>query len=78
MVTHGEEKTTMSIFICRRKDLRTGEIWYYPRVGEVEYDCHEAATEDLAMLVGLGIKYLGMNSEFATMAARMLKIDFEG
>ena len=68
----------MSIFICRRKDLQTGEIWYYPKVGGVEFDLHKAGTEDLAMLVGLGIKYLGTNSEFATMAARMLKIRFEG
>lgn len=33
-----------------------------------------AETADIALLVGLGYKYDGANSRFATMACRMLKI----
>ncbi len=33
-----------------------------------------AETPDIALLIGLGYKYDGINSQFATMACRMLKI----
>ena len=36
---------------------------------------HVAETEDMALLIGLGIKYDGLNSQFPTMAARMLRIE---
>lgn len=34
-----------------------------------------AETEDVALLLGLGLKYDGLNSQFAKMATRMLRID---
>lgn len=36
-----------------------------------------AESEDIAMLIALGIKYQGLNSQFPTMACRMLQIDTE-
>lgn len=67
----------MSIEIGQWKDRKTGEIFYFPIIDGVKYDNFITKTEDLAMLEGLGIKYLGTSSGFAIMAARMLKIDLD-
>ena len=51
-----------------------GDVYYVPVVDGKEYS-HAAETEDMAMLIGLGIKHDGLNSQFPKMAARMLGID---
>jgi len=50
-----------------------GHSYFVPVVGGVEYS-HVAETPDMAILLGLGIKYDGVNSQFGRMAARMLAI----
>lgn len=50
-----------------------GHSYFVPVVAGVEYS-HVAETPDMALLLGLGIKYDGVNSQFARMAARMLAI----
>jgi hypothetical protein len=50
-----------------------GETWFYPVIeGEKQNVCAES--EDMAMLLGLGIKYDGYNTKFPKMAAKMLGI----
>lgn len=52
-----------------------GDYYYAPVVDGREYSCL-AETEDMALLLGLGIKYDGgVDTKFPKMAARMLKID---
>lgn len=51
-------------------------VYFVPVVDGKEYN-HIAESEDVAMLIGLGIKYDGINSQFVTMACRMLKIESE-
>jgi hypothetical protein len=46
---------------------------YSPIVDGKEYS-HVAETEDMALIIGLAIKYDGLNSQFPKMAARMLGI----
>jgi hypothetical protein len=51
----------------------SGDQYYVPVVdGKESNQCAE--TEDVALLLGLGIKYDGVNSQFAKMACRMLNI----
>ena len=50
-----------------------GDYYYSPVVDGKECS-YIAETEDIAMLLGLGIKYDGVNSQFARMAVRMLGI----
>ncbi len=50
-----------------------GDLVYVPVVDGKELN-YIAETEDIALLIGLGYKYDGLNSRFATMACRMLKI----
>lgn len=54
------------------KDLP--EVLFSPVVDGKELSCC-AETEDMAIILGLGQKYDGDNSQFAKMAARMLGID---
>lgn len=51
-----------------------GKPHYYPVIGGKKYS-YVGDTEDEAMLIGLGIKYDGLNSQFAKMAMRMLNIE---
>jgi hypothetical protein len=51
-----------------------GEEFYYMPVIDGKEAHSIAETYDMAMLVGIGIKYDGKNTQFPTMAARMLKI----
>ena len=51
-----------------------GEEWYSPVIGETK-SSKIGETPDIAMLIGLGEKYDGRNSQFVKMALRMLKID---
>lgn len=51
-----------------------GELYFVPVIDGKEYS-HCAETEDMAMLIGIGIKYDGLNSQFPKMAARMLGIE---
>ena len=51
-----------------------GDVYYTPEVDGKEYS-YIAETEDVAMLLGLQVKYQGTNSEFCKMACRMLNID---
>ena len=57
-------------------DAISGDVYYTPII-----DGHEtgrvAETEDMAMIVGLAIKYDGLNSQFPRFAARMLGIESE-
>jgi len=54
--------------------IHNGVTWYKPRVNGK--DCAPIAeTYDMAMIIGLGIKYDGRNSQFPKMAARMLNIE---
>lgn len=57
----------------RRTDLIDKDEYYSPIVDGKEYS-HMAETEDIAYLIGLGLKYDGDNSQFAKMACRMLNI----
>ena len=50
------------------------DVYFTPVVDGKEYS-HVGETSDVAMLIGLGIKYDGLNSQFAKNACRMLKID---
>lgn len=52
------------------------DFCYSPIVDGKEYK-YIAETEDMAMLIGLGIKYDGINSQFPKMASRMLGIKTE-
>ena len=48
--------------------------WYYiPIIGDKEYR-YISETEEVAFLMGIGIKYLGENTQFAKFACRMLGI----
>ena len=58
----------------RNKLFETGDWYYTPIVNGKEISLF-AETEDMAMLIGLGVKYDGMKSQFPKMAARMLNID---
>ena len=49
------------------------DVYFVPVVDGKEYSCC-AETKDVAMLIGLQIKYIGMNSQFAHFACRMLGI----
>ena len=61
----------------KNKHFDNGSDFYYsPIVDGKEYS-HIAETEDMAMIIGLGIKYDGINSQFPKMAARMLGIKTE-
>ncbi|MDW5418093.1 hypothetical protein R6242_16120 [Iodobacter sp. CM08] len=51
-----------------------GDTYYVPVVDGNETNLI-AETEDVALLLGLGLKYDGLNSPFAKMATRMLKIE---
>lgn len=53
-----------------------GDMYFVPVVDGKEQS-HVAETEDMALLIGLGIKYDGLNSQFPKMAARMLGIETE-
>jgi len=53
-----------------------GDMYFLPIVDGKEFS-YAAETEDIALLIGLGIKYDGLNSQFAKMAARMLRINTE-
>lgn len=57
-----------------RIDSINGEVYYVPEVDGVVYS-YVAETEDIALIIGLGIKHDGLNSQFAKMATRMLGID---
>ena len=50
-----------------------GELYFVPVIDGKEYSWI-GETEDIAMLIGLGIKYEGLNSQFCKNACRMLKI----
>jgi len=52
---------------------KKGDIHYYPIVDGKKYN-HAGETEEIAYLIGLGIKYDGLNSQFVKMACRMLGI----
>jgi len=54
--------------------LIEGDMYFVPVVDGKEYS-HVAETEDIALLIGLAIKYDGLNSQFAKNACRMLNID---
>ena len=58
----------------RNKIDSLGEMYFVPVVDGKEYS-YAAETEDIAMLLGLQIKYQGLNSQFAKNACRMLGID---
>lgn len=58
----------------RNKIESLGELYFVPVVDGKEYN-HCAETEDVAMLLGLQIKYQGLNSQFTKNACRMLEID---
>lgn len=58
----------------RNKVTETGDWYYTPIVNGKEISLF-AETEDMAMLIGLGVKYDGKKSQFPEMAARMLNID---
>jgi len=47
--------------------------YYRPIVDGKEYS-YIAETEDMALLIGLGIKYDGVDTKFPKMAARMLNL----
>ena len=73
----------MSIEIKARPNTGThkyldngSEFYYCPIVDGKEYSSI-AETEDMAMIIGLAIKYDGFNSQFPKFAARMLGIDTE-
>ena len=51
-----------------------GEEWYSPVIGGKK-SSKIGETPDIAMLIGLGEKYDGRNSQFEKMAIRILKID---
>ena len=57
-----------------RAKNNNGDQYFVPVVDGKEYS-HYAETADMAMLVGLGIKYDGINTQFPKMAARMLGIE---
>jgi hypothetical protein len=57
-----------------KKENGEWKTTYKITVGDKELP-HIADSEDVAFLIGLGYKYEGPNSKFATMACRMLKID---
>jgi len=57
-------------------DSIEGDFYYIPIVNGVE-GCYVAETYDIALLLGLQIKYDRTNSQFARMACRMLNIDSE-
>lgn len=50
--------------------------YYYPIVDGKEYSSI-GETEDVAMLIGLSIKYEGLNGQFTKYATRMLGIKSE-
>lgn len=51
-----------------------GDSYFVPVIDGEELS-RIAETWDMAMLIGIGYKYDGPNSQFAKMAARMLGID---
>ncbi len=71
------------IEVIKKKNRRRGggrliesidsDHYFCPVVDGEEYS-HAAETEDIALLIGLAIKYDGLNSQFPKMACRMLAI----
>ncbi len=53
-----------------------GDTYFVPVIDGKEHR-YIAETADVAMLLGLQIKYQGLNSQFAKNACRMLGIDSE-
>lgn len=71
-----ESERPMSIEIIKETDHRlTGmpSVLYRPYVGGKALSCL-AETEDIAMLLAIGHKYDGRNSQFAKFACRMLRL----
>ena len=58
----------------RRISSIKGDLYFVPVVDGKEFN-RPAETEDMALLIGLGLKYDGLNTQFPRMAARMLGID---
>lgn len=50
------------------------ETYYVPVIDGKEYS-HVAETRDVALLIALGLKYDGANTQFPKLACRMLNID---
>lgn len=50
------------------------DIYFIPVIDGEECN-RPAETEDMALLIGLGVKYDGLNTQFPRLAARMLGID---
>lgn len=68
------KKTIPNQFIEIERKIIEGKTYYYPIIGGKSYS-QIAETHDMAALLALGIKYDGVNSQFAKMAARMLNIE---
>ena len=60
--------------ITIREVQHRGSTWYSPVVKGEKCSCI-SETYDVALLLGLQIKYEGMNSQFTKNACRMLRID---
>tara|TARA_B110001450_G_C17184262_1_gene304692 strand:+ start:152 stop:370 length:219 start_codon:yes stop_codon:yes gene_type:complete len=65
---------TVSPEITIRKVKHQGDEWYSPVIGEKKIS-KVGETPDIAMLIGLGEKYDGLNSQFVTIATRILNIE---
>ncbi len=68
-----EVKQKKNPHIAKRRPIES-DFHFVPVVDGKEWS-HFAETEDIALLIGLGIKYDGVNSQFAKMACRMLNIE---
>ncbi len=56
------------------KSLYKQEVWCKPYIGEFELSLI-TQNEDIATLLAIGVKYLGLNNKFAQYIGRVLKID---
>lgn len=55
-------------------DFIKSDTYYVPVVDGKEHN-HVGETEEVALILGLQLKFQGGNSQFAMMACRMLQID---
>ena len=71
----------MTITVIKKIDnegyYRDGDGYYYQPVVNGKTLSFIAESEDMALLIGLGVKYDGLNTQFPKMAARMLGIKTE-
>lgn len=70
-----DDDTVSSDAVIERVNGVLKVVGYRPMVDGKKLS-YQAPSKDIALLIGLGYKYDGANSQFAKMACRMLKLEY--